>query len=73
MALHKSKLQSPVKKGLANENSFPVVKLKIEKRKYIPVNHFITQPKLNGNYNFLDLNKNDDNPQNSFIDIIENS
>ena len=33
MALHKSKLQSPVKKGLANENSFPVVKLKIEKRK----------------------------------------
>ena len=60
MALHKSKLKSPVKKGLAYDSGFPILKLKIEKRKYIPVNHFITQQKTNGNFNFIDINKNEE-------------
>ena len=60
MALHKSKLKNPIKKGLAYDSSFPIVKLKIEKRKYIPVNHYITQPKINGNIYFNDNIKNEE-------------
>lgn len=60
MAFHKSKFKTPLKKGLAFDNNFPIVKSTIEKRKYIPVNHFITMPKINGNFKFIETNKNEE-------------
>jgi len=73
MALHKSKFKTPLKRGLAFDNNSQTAKFTIEKRKYIPVNHFITFPKVNGNFNFIDINKTEEQIQNSYIDIIENT